>query len=162
MPPGGAGIAALPDADRLAAIRTMVESLATRLEAQPDDLDGWRRLARSWRVLGEKDKALAAYARTAAIVPNNTGVLQDYADALLDLVPEAERLPEPGRTAMARLLELEPANPAALWLNGLDAANAGNKLAATALWQRLLDTIPADSPARADLVERIEKLKRAE
>jgi cytochrome c-type biogenesis protein CcmH/NrfG len=47
-------------------------------------------------------------------------------------------------------------------LNGLDAANAGNKLAATALWQRLLDTIPADSPARADLTERIEKLKRAE
>jgi cytochrome c-type biogenesis protein CcmH len=162
VPPGGAGIAALPDADRLAAIRTMVESLATRLEAQPDDLDGWRRLARSWRVLGEKDKALSAYARTAAIVPNNTGVLQDYADALLDLVPETERLPEPGRVAMARLLELEPANPAALWLNGLDAANANNKLAATALWQRLLDTIPADSPARADLTERIEKLKRAE
>jgi cytochrome c-type biogenesis protein CcmH len=162
VPPGGEGIAALPDADRLAAIRTMVEALATRLEAQPDDLDGWRRLARSWRVLGERDKALAAFARTAAIVPNRVDVLSDYADALLDLVPEGERLPEPARVAMARLLELEPASATALWLNGLDAANAGNKLAATALWQRLLDTIPADAPARADLAERIEKLKRSE
>jgi cytochrome c-type biogenesis protein CcmH len=160
VPPGGEGIASLPNAERMAAIRTMVESLALRLEAQPDDLDGWRRLARSWRVLGETEKALAAYAHTAAIVPDRPDVLGDYADALLDLVPETERLPEPGRVAVARLLDLEPSNPTALWLAGQDAALAGNRLAASALWQRLMAAIPADSPARADLARRIDALKR--
>lgn len=162
VPPGGEAIAALPPDARAAAIRTMVEGLAARLEAQPDDLDGWRRLARAWRVLGESEKALAAYARTAAIVPDRADVLGDYADALLDLVPETERLPEPGRVAVARLLDLEPANPTALWLAGQDAALAGNRLAATALWQRLMAAIPANSPARADLARRIEALKRGD
>ncbi len=162
VPPGGEAIAALPDAERTRAIRTMVESLAARLEAQPDDLDGWRRLARAWRVLGEGEKALAAYARTAAIVPDRPDVLADYADALLDLVPENARLPEAGRAAVSRLLDLEPANATALWLAGQDEANAGNRLAASALWQRLLATIPADSPARADLARRIDALKRGQ
>jgi cytochrome c-type biogenesis protein CcmH len=162
VPPGGEAIASLPTDERARAIRTMVEGLASRLEAQPDDLDGWRRLARAWRVLGESEKALAAYARTAAIVPDRADVLGDYADALLDLVPETERLPEQGRVAVTRLLDLEPTNPTALWLAGQDEALAGNRLAATALWQRLLAAIPADSPARADLTRRIEALKRGE
>ncbi|MCM0019023.1 MAG: c-type cytochrome biogenesis protein CcmI [Tagaea sp.] len=162
VPPGGEAVAALPADARAAAIRTMVEGLAARLETQPDDLDGWRRLARAWRVLGEGEKALTAYARTAAIVPDRPDVLADYADALLDLVPETERLPEPGRAAIARLLDLEPTNPTALWLAGQEEALAGNRLAATALWQRLLAAIPADSPARADLTRRIEALRRAE
>lgn len=162
VPPGGEAIASLPADARNAAIRSMVEGLAARLEAQPDDLDGWRRLARAWRVLGESEKALAAYARTAAIVPDRADVLGDYADALLDLIPETERLPEPGRVAIVRLLDLEPNNPTALWLAGQDEALAGNRLAASALWQRLLAAIPADSPARADLTRRIEALRRAE
>jgi cytochrome c-type biogenesis protein CcmH len=44
-------------------IRAMVERLATRLEAEPDDPEGWARLANAWRVLGETDKAAAAEAR---------------------------------------------------------------------------------------------------
>lgn len=38
------------------AIRAMVESLAARLHAQPDDPQGWVRLVRSYAVLGEADK----------------------------------------------------------------------------------------------------------
>ncbi len=44
-------------------IRNMVERLAARLEANPDDPEGWARLANAWRVLGETDKAAAAEAR---------------------------------------------------------------------------------------------------
>lgn len=43
-------------------IQAMVEGLAARLAQNPDDLDGWRRLVRSYTVLGERDKALAALA----------------------------------------------------------------------------------------------------
>jgi len=55
---------------QIAAIRGMVAGLAARLQAQPDDPDGWVRLVRSYAVLGqaaERDAALkAARARYAA------------------------------------------------------------------------------------------------
>lgn len=50
-----------------AMIRGMVEGLAARLEEQPDDLSGWRMLARSYNVLGEGEKAVAAYRRVLAL-----------------------------------------------------------------------------------------------
>jgi len=57
----GAAIAAMSDEDRQAAIRTMVEGLAARMEGEPENLEGWQRLARAWQVLGEQDKAVAAW-----------------------------------------------------------------------------------------------------
>jgi len=47
---------------RQAFIRSMVDQLATRLQAEPADPDGWLRLARAYVVLGEADKARAALA----------------------------------------------------------------------------------------------------
>jgi cytochrome c-type biogenesis protein CcmH len=38
-------------------IRSMVERLAERLKSEPNDLRGWRRLARAYRVLGDIKKA---------------------------------------------------------------------------------------------------------
>jgi len=43
-----------------AMIQTMVARLAERLQRDGSDLDGWIRLVRSYMVLGERDKALAA------------------------------------------------------------------------------------------------------
>ncbi len=48
-------------------IRAMVDGLAARLDDNPDDLAGWRMLARSWRVLGETAKADEAEARVKAL-----------------------------------------------------------------------------------------------
>ena len=46
-------------------IRGMVDRLAARLEQNPNDKEGWTRLAHAYDVLGEKDKAEAARARAA-------------------------------------------------------------------------------------------------
>jgi cytochrome c-type biogenesis protein CcmH len=48
-------------------IRGMVERLAARLQDNPDDLEGWRRLARAYQVLGDTAKASAARARIDAL-----------------------------------------------------------------------------------------------
>jgi cytochrome c-type biogenesis protein CcmH len=155
----GSGVAGLPDAERMAAIRNMVDGLAARLESQPDDLEGWRRLARSRKVLGEPDKALAAHARAATLAPDNLDVLRDYAAALIDMHDPDKPLEAPARAAMANLLAKSPNEGTALWLMGQDEALAGNAMVATALWQRLLALMPADAPARADLQRRIDRLK---
>ena len=41
-------------------IRGMVERLSARLHREGSDVQGWLRLVRSYMVLGERDKALAA------------------------------------------------------------------------------------------------------
>jgi cytochrome c-type biogenesis protein CcmH len=71
MPSGAEAIAGLPPEQRLAAIKSMVAGLAARLEQQPNDLDGWKRLARSYAVLGETDQAEAAYKKALALAPDD-------------------------------------------------------------------------------------------
>jgi cytochrome c-type biogenesis protein CcmH len=46
--------------DRQAMIQGMVDSLAARLEDDPDNIQGWLQLVRSYMVLGDRDKAQAA------------------------------------------------------------------------------------------------------
>jgi len=53
--------------DRSEMIRGMVARLAERLEENPNDLEGWERLARSYQVLGETEKAAQARARAQAL-----------------------------------------------------------------------------------------------
>jgi len=49
--------------ERQEMIRGMVAQLAARLDENPYDIDGWERLARSYRVLGDTEKASEAEAR---------------------------------------------------------------------------------------------------
>jgi len=60
-------VAGMSDADRQAMIHSMVQRLADRLEENPNDRDGWLRLARAYDVLGEADKAKDARARAKAL-----------------------------------------------------------------------------------------------
>jgi len=50
-----------------AMIRGMVDRLAARLEQNPDDKEGWARLAHAYDVLGETDKAQTARIRATAL-----------------------------------------------------------------------------------------------
>src|SRR5262249_4197736 len=52
--------------DREKMIRGMVDGLEERLKSSPADLEGWQRLIRARAVLGEMDKARAAYALAKA------------------------------------------------------------------------------------------------
>lgn len=74
----GAPAAKRPDADAVAAanemspqdrqqmVEGMVASLDEKLRANPDDVEGWQRLIRSYVVLGRADDAKAALARALA------------------------------------------------------------------------------------------------
>ncbi len=57
----------MSEGERGAMIRSMVQRLAGRLKENPDDEDGWRRLARAYEVLGETEKAKDAIARAEAL-----------------------------------------------------------------------------------------------
>ncbi len=56
-------VTALPDAERRELIRQMVADLDARLQTNGNDPEGWKRLIRSWTVLGDLPKAEAALGR---------------------------------------------------------------------------------------------------
>jgi cytochrome c-type biogenesis protein CcmH len=80
-----------------AMIRGMVEGLAARLKKDGSDLDGWVRLVRSYKVLGEPDKATAAAADARTALASDAGKLQQLDAALkgLDAGKTAASAPVP-------------------------------------------------------------------
>lgn len=62
---------AMPAEDREAMIRGMVDRLAQRLQEQPNDGEGWLRLARAREVLKESVLAREAYTRALALLPQD-------------------------------------------------------------------------------------------
>ena len=76
-PVGSAGSVEVSDA-----IRGMVDGLATRLKAHPDDPAGWVRLVRAYSVLGETDKRAAALAQARRRYADDPRVMQALGAAL--------------------------------------------------------------------------------
>ncbi len=65
-------IQALPEADQNALIASMVERLATRLSENPNDLEGWINLMRSYQVLKQPDKAKDALTKALTAFANDS------------------------------------------------------------------------------------------
>ncbi len=60
----------LSEDDRQAVIESMVDGLRARLETEPNDVQGWVRLLRSRKVLGQTDAAKADIARLREALPD--------------------------------------------------------------------------------------------
>ncbi len=69
------------DPDQLAAIRGMVDSLAGKLKADPDDVAGWVRLVRAYAVLGDTTRRDEAYASARARYAEAPQILQQLDEA---------------------------------------------------------------------------------
>lgn len=67
--------AGMSEQDRAAMIRSMVDNLAAKLAAQPDDFDGWMRLARARTVLRELPESRAALAQALRLRPTDPDAL---------------------------------------------------------------------------------------
>lgn len=71
--------------EREAFVRSMVDRLAARLQEEPDDLDGWLRLANAYRVLGDDDAARNALSQAEPLLPEEGPQRQAYEDLSGDL-----------------------------------------------------------------------------
>lgn len=146
--------------DRQQFIRAMVERLAERLRQQPDDFEGWMRLARAHAVLGETAKTEEAYQQAAALQPNDPARQTRIAEALIAASPP-ETPPSDGAVeAYRRLLALSPQHPEALWYAGIGDLRAGNLEAASEKWRRLLALLDPNGADHAAIKQQIEALTR--
>ncbi|MFC5520181.1 c-type cytochrome biogenesis protein CcmI/CycH [Polaromonas jejuensis] len=128
------------DADQIAA---MTDKLAARLEAQPQDAEGWGMLARSYTVLGRHAEALNAYRRAVALRADHAQLLADYADALA-VINDRSLAGEPMKW-VDKALKLDPRNLKALSLAGTDAFNRKDYAGAVRHWEQVVAFGPGDS-----------------
>lgn len=165
----GAGAPAMPSAsdldqmsedERQEMIEGMVDRLAARLQENPDDLEGWRRLARAYQVLGRREAALAAYDSMIQAGAEEVSVLLAKAEAV-----RAFNGGEPNDESaalMARVLELNPDQLEATWYSALAALRKGDKPAAKALFDRVLAGLDPQSPEYGKLAGEVARLLEEE
>lgn len=136
--PAGAGQQVVP-----ADVERMVAGLAARLEQKPDDARGWAILARSYYAMNRFPDAAKAYARLAALVPDNADVLADYADALA--MAQGQNASGQPMELVRQALTIDPTQWKALAIAGSEAFERKDFKTAVGYWERARAAIPADS-----------------
>jgi cytochrome c-type biogenesis protein CcmH len=124
-------------------LENMVERLAARMRENPDDVQGWQLLGRSYAALGRFKESADAYAQAALRAPRDAQLLVDFADALA--MARGQRLEGEPEKLVQRALEIDPQNPKGLALAGTAAFERKDFAKAAEYWERMLPLVPADS-----------------
>jgi cytochrome c-type biogenesis protein CcmH len=127
-------------------VAQMVARLEARLQAVPDDAEGWLMLGRSKGVLGDAPASVTAYRRSLALRPEDPRAMVGLAEALTlaaggVVTPEAQALFE-------RVASLASGEPRAGYYLGVAASQAGDLHAAIERWRAILAANPTDAPWR--------------
>jgi len=134
--PSGAG--SMPD------VNEMVASLEARLKKNPDDIDGWKMLGRSYETLQNFDKSIVAY-ETAIELEQAKNPQTLVALAVVLMGQSNGELSARSSSLFENALALDPNNPNALFYAGAAAANRGNTELAADRWDLLLGLDPPES-----------------
>lgn len=148
-----AAVPTAPDID------AMVQRLANRLAARPDDVEGWRRLARAYETLERHDAAIDAYRRLLAQAPGDADALCELA-LVLALQQGDQHLTGESAALVQRALQASPNHLQALALAGGIALEAGRPQEARRLWQRVLDQVPPGTALARNIETSIERTRR--
>ncbi len=138
-------------------ILKMVDGLAQRLQQNPDDVEGWMMLGRSYLYLKRYQSAAESFSRASRLQPDNAAVLLQYADALA--AANEGRLTGQPKQLIDRALQLEPENQTALWLSGLAGVEAGQLQQALTDWQKLATLVDKQSESYSKLTGLIQALQ---
>jgi cytochrome c-type biogenesis protein CcmH len=122
----------------------MVAKLAERLQKEPDNVEGWVVLARSYYTMRKFPEAAAAYERLTQLVRNEPDLLADYADALA--MAKGRDLSGKPSELVQQALAINPTHWKALAMAGTAAFDRKDYKGAVDYWERLRSSQPADSP----------------
>lgn len=138
-------------------INKMVESLAAKLEANPDNPTGWAMLGRSYKVMNRFADAAAAFERIGPALEQNADWLAEYADVLaMNAGGKLEGKPE---ALVKQALQVDPNNLLALMLAGSGAAGRHDYAAAVGYFERALPQVAPESEDARFLKDAIAQVK---
>jgi cytochrome c-type biogenesis protein CcmH len=123
-----------------------IAQLKARLEANPEDVEGWRMLARSYMSIQRFPDAAEAYRRVVTLSDGDPNAHIDYAEARV--LTDEGGITGPIGDEFITLAESAPDNPKGAWYAGLAEFERGNEDAARVHWTRLLSMNPPPEVAR--------------
>ncbi|MDX1405417.1 MAG: hypothetical protein R3192_12805 [Woeseiaceae bacterium] len=130
-----------PAHGELPSVDEMVGSLAERLREQPDDLPGWKLLARSYVQMRDFPSAVTAYERAIELEGAQNGqTLADLGEVLM--LEDARAIHGRAGQLFENALAVSPNNQKALFYSGMAAAERGERELAAERWETLLATGP--------------------
>ena len=139
-------------------IDQMVAQLADRLTKSKQDLDGWLKLFRSYKVLNNREKALDAIKVAIEISPDNITLKQMLLKELLPPTVKPNFTSEV-KNIIAEILILDSTNIDALFFQGLNAFTEGDNKLATRSWNKILSKLPKNSPMRLELSKKLQSME---
>ena len=122
---------------------SVVENLIARLSDNPDDIEGWVMLGRTYAIMGRYNEASNTYQKLTELVPNSAQILSDYADVLA-MKNQGSLVGRPAEL-INEALEADPEYPKALALAGTAEFEQERFEQAAVHWEKLLTVIPDDS-----------------
>lgn len=153
--------AAMSPEQQQALIRSMVDRLQARMDADGSDVEGWLRLAQARVVLGELDRARSAFEQALRLHPDEIVLLKGYAALLLGPVRPDTGLPEISdkpAELYGKAARLQPADPEPWYYLGIRALQEGRKDEARSSWEKVLANLDPSHPEYAAIKERLGQL----
>lgn len=141
MSPGAEQTKAAPVDDQQ--IRQMIDTLAAKLKANPDNPQGWAMLARSYKVVGRNQEAQQAFEKAGAFVNGNPDMLVDYAELLG--IQAGNKLDGKPEKMIEEALKLNPEHPMGLMLAGVALYQRSDFPGALSRWEKLLSLLAPGS-----------------
>lgn len=128
-------------------IEEMVTSLAARLQANPENRQGWAMLGRSYSVMGRLAEAEDAFTKAGDAINQDPNLLLDFAEVLAQRADN--RMAGRPLELAQRALALDPLNPSALMMLGVEAYQRSDFAGAVEHWEKLLTVLePGSSDAQ--------------
>jgi cytochrome c-type biogenesis protein CcmH len=122
----------------------LVEQLAARMANEPDNLQGWELLARSYRQMERYADALEAYRRVIALDPKNGEAYANFGE--MSVTVANGQVSQEAAQAFMKALEQDRNEPRSRFYLGLAAAQTGDPKTAIAIWRDLAAGAPQDAP----------------
>lgn len=135
-----------------------VDKLAERLKNEPDSVEGWAILARSYARMGRHAEAVPAFEKAVSLAPDDARLLADYADTVA--MKNGRNLEGEPTKLVERALKLEPDNAKALALAGTAAFNRKDYPTAVRHWERLAQVTAPDAPFMDQLQSSIDEARK--
>jgi cytochrome c-type biogenesis protein CcmH len=137
-------------------IVAMIETLAEKMKANPDDPNGWVLLGRSYLKLGRYDDSAAAFAEAAKRMPGVAALLADQAEAIS--MAQGKSLAGRPSELLKRALALGPNDPKTVAMSGAAAAERKDFDGAIKLYTHLKSLVQPGSEDAQQIDQAIAEL----
>ena len=132
----------------------MAAQLAERLRSEPDDLQGWIMMAKTYNILRRPEDAARAYENVFRLGgDNDPDILANYVDSSTTV--NGGEFTDQGGELLLRALELDPDHLKALWLSGHWKNQSGKYEEAIRYWQMAAQQLPAGSEDATVIAQQI-------